>query len=409
MKYIIFTFTMGGVAGGPSFTSTKLKWLKQKGWDVVVFDHYGGLDAKDDVILPSLQPFRSNRMMDLFFPPSYYTKAQRRRILEKLIGKIGKANDYVIESHNVRLSLWGELLAEKIKAKHIILDINENVDIRTQAEYDYTLFKLNRNELFFITPRSVMLKFHGWKEISDKEADDYYFDAMADVVLEDVDLKEGFIIPHATYTILSFGRRKPYFDNMISGISEFARKQKDDTICLIFMGDVSLSEAEQSILKSASNITIKMIPPKRPIPRCVFDKSDVVIAASGCARISFEAGYKTISMNVENNQPLGLLGFTTTQNAYQEHPKDTNVSLDIILRDVLVEKKYNGKPKLELPRAKKGLEWQYALINNDRQYWPDINKISLDTSSVMRVLEKIILRMGGIKIIPPLFSLIRKS
>lgn len=402
MKYIILTFTIEGVAGGATYVSTKVSWLKRNGWGVVVFDHFAGLDLRESVFLPSLQPFRSNRMLELFFPPAYYSKKQRNHILNKLCDKIGKDDDYVIESNTTRMALWGELLAQRLGAKHLFLDINENVKIKNKEEYDFSLFKLLRNELFCITPRSVILKFSDWKKISEADSENHMFDAMMDVGLEDVDVPEVKKLPNADYKILSFGRWKPYFDNMIIGVTNFASRHVDHTVALIFLGDVLLTEDERTQIIAQKNIKYYFIAPQRPIPRSVFDYSDVVIATSGCAEISCEAGYKTISMNVENNQPLGVMGYTTTRSVYEDSTPSRIVVLDKLLEEVLCENKYK-EPTLKIPKPTKGLEWQLTLVNNDRVYWNKVDTIYQDCS-YKKILIIILLRLGLIRFIPLLYS-----
>lgn len=407
MKYIILTFTIEGLAGGPTFTSTKVNWLKKNGYDVVVFDHYGGLDLSGKTFLPTLLPFKDNRMLELFFPPMYYSKRQRKRILNHLCEVIGTDKDYVVESHTGRMSLWGEILAEHLHAKHLIFDINENVRIKNKAEFDFLSFKLERDELFGITSRSIIIRFGDWKEISDDVAKNHMFDAMMDVGIEDVSFPDVEKLPKGNFKILSFGRRKPYFDSMIEGIIAFASRHANKTIVLIMLGDVHLTEVEKTHLTSQKNISHYMIPPQRPIPRAIFDYCDVVIATSGCAEISYNEGYKTISMNVENSKPLGLMGYTTINSVYEDNIHKDVVNLETLLEEILCEKKYDGEPILEMPKPIKGLEWQMTLINDDRQYWNQIESIPQDRSLYKRILESMLLRLGGLKLIPSLYSMVR--
>ncbi len=402
MKYIILTYTMDGVAGGPSYVANKVKWLVSKGWEVCVFDHYGSFDKDKAIVLPELIKYEKNRLLELFFPPSYFSKKQRRRILEYLAGIIGIANDYVVESNSSRLSLWGELLAEKLKAKHLIFDIGENIDIRSVKEYEFSQYKLERNELFAINPRAIKMKFSGYKELTDEEAEKHTFAAIMGVQLEDVTLEELKEVPPADLKILSFGRWKPYFRTMLTGVSKFAHQHPDKQINFLLMGDVTLSNDERHILDESSNIFYKEIPAKRPVPREIFDYSDVVIATAGCANISFNAGYKTISMDVENNTPLGIMGFTTLNSVFSSEyeSQNKNIHLEELLDDILINRKYDGKFTLRREPTKKGLDWQMSLINNDRMYYADVDTIIQDKNIFKRIGESLVLRFGGVKLFP---------
>ena len=114
MKFVFLTFTMEGVTGGPSYINNKVKWLKEQGWEVIVFDHYGSLNVKSKIVLENLKPYCTNRFLELFFPPKYFSKKQRERIINMLVETIGKSDDYVIETNTPRMALWGELLAKKL-------------------------------------------------------------------------------------------------------------------------------------------------------------------------------------------------------------------------------------------------------------------------------------------------------
>lgn len=397
MKYIFLTFTMEGLTGSPSYVNNKVKWLKGRGVDTLVFDHYGGLRLNREIVLENLLPYRNNRMLELFFPPSYFTKRQRTKILDRLRKAIGDADDVVVESNSTRLSLWGELLAKELHAKHLILMVGEHQSIRNEEEFRFLDFKLSRHELYTIKPQTIQNMFKGYKTISDGEAKNFYFSASVGVKLEDVPMMELDDLPEAEYKILSFGRIKPYFENMIKGVVEFAQKYQTMRVNFLIMGDVKLQSRQLNSLESLSNLFVKFIPPKRPVPKAVFDYSDVVIATSGCASISFKTGVKTISMDTVTCLPLGVMGYNTVDSAYSSNPTQHLYDVCSLLEDVLVHHKYDGEPLLTKKSTGKGYNFQMELINSDRQYWQKVEKISLD-HGMKRLVETIVLRCGGISL-----------
>lgn len=397
MKYVFLTFTMDGITGGPSYVNNKVKWLTDRGIETVVFDHYGSLKINREVVLENLLPFRANRMLELFFPPSYFSKRQRNAIIENLLHIIGYDEDYVIESNSPRLSLWGELLAKKLHAKHLLLLLGERMNIQSEDEFRYLEYKLNRRELFAIKPRTMQSLFEGYMQISNEEAQDLCFSASMGVKLEDVPMPELDDLPNADFRILSFGRYKPYFKNMIYGVVDFSRNHSTKSVNFLFMGNVALPKELERYLDSASNLFVKYIPSKRPIPKAVFEYSDVVIGTAGCANISFRSGFKTISMDVESNTPLGVMGYNTTDSIYSTNINATKYVLSDLLEDVLIEHLFDGEPVLNKAFSNKSYDYQLELINEDRKYWSNIQSIVYG-NAMRRLVEIIVLRCGGIKL-----------
>ena len=394
MKYVILTYQMAGFTGAPSYINNKVKWLKERGVDTVVFDNYGGLFINKEIVLEYLLPYKNNRMLELFFPPSYFTKRQRTRIIERLLMAVGDAEDCVVESNSPRLALWGELLAERLGAKHLILNVGEQLSIHNNEEFGFLDFKLNRHELFTIKPQTIINMFKGYRTISDDEAQNAFFAASMGVKAEDVPMPELDDLPEAKYIILSFGRYKTYFENMVKGVVEFSEKHSEDSVNFLIMGDVALPPQTEKMLESAPNLFVKFIPSKRPVPKAVFDYSDVVIATSGCANLSYKTGAKTISMDVNTCLPLGVMGYTTIDSVYSSNKEQPHYDVCNLLEDVLVHRLFDGEQKMIKKGSGKGFDFQWELINND---WPSVDKIVMD-KGLRRLGETIVLRCGGVRL-----------
>ncbi len=396
MKYVFLTFAINGLTGGPSYINNKLKWLKDQGWEVIVFDHYGGLKVKSKIVLENLKVYQNNRIFELFFPPKYYSKKHRDNILNRLIKAIGESDDYVIETNSSRMALWGEMLAQKLHAKHLILQIGEHLEIRSRNEFDYLNFKLCRNELFTINSRVLIKMFSKYKTIDDEEAKKHLFSAKMGVKPEDIPFPEIHELPDADFKILSFGRYKPYFENMIEGVAQFAKCHTNKKINFLIMGCTQLPTHLLNILQNYSNIFCKFIPAMRPVPKAIFSYSDVCIATAGCANISYLQGLKTISMNVDTCSPLGVMGYTTIDSVFSSSQNRCTKTVSEFLNEILIEKLYDGEPLLIKHPSNKGFQYQMTFINNDREYWDRIDAISMDVWP-KAILESIVLRMNCIK------------
>jgi len=397
MKYVILTYSMAGLSGAPSYVSNKVKWLKERGVETIVIDHFGGLNPDRGIVIENLFPYSDNRMLELFFPPSYYSNRQKSMILTRICNIIGSADDYVIESNSMRVALWGELLAEKLHAKHLVLCLSEHMSIQSKEEFLFWDYKLNRRELFTIKPQTIQNMFKGYRAISDDEAQNAFFAASMGIMPEDVPMPELDDLTEAKYKILSFGRYKPYFDNMVKGVVEFSEKHSEDSVNFLIMGDVALPPQTEKLLESARNLYVKFIPSKRPVPKAVFDYSDVVIATAGCANLSYKTGAKTISMDVNTCLPLGVMGYTTIDSVYSSNKEQPHYDVCNLLEDVLVHRLFDGEQRMIKKGSGKGFDFQWGLINNDRKYWPSVKNIKLDRG-LRYILETIVLRLGWVRL-----------
>ena len=406
MKYVFFSFTIDRMAGSQRYINNKVKWLKEQGWDVVVFDHHGGLDIKENVVLENLKPFKDNRFYELFFPPCYFSNKKRKELIDTICDIIGPSDDYVIESNSGRLALWGELLSQRLHAKHLLLFIDEHPKIRSDEEFRYYSFKFDRNELFFISVRVAKNLFDGYRTINDEEAKNHVFTAIMNVQPQDVPMPEIDSFPDADYKILSFGRHKNYFENMFKGVREFANNHQDKRINFIVLGVANLPENLTKMLDSCSNIYYRLLPLVQIIPKVIFEYFDVIIATANCANISFREGAKTISMNVETCQPLGVMGYTTINSVTNNNGEENNSVLSVLLEEVLVKRRYTGDYWLQRKPSGRGYPFQLSLINNDRNYWAEINKIVQDTP-LRRYAIMFVLRMFGIKYLVKIFQYLR--
>ena len=79
MKYVFLTNSMGGYSGGPTYVRTKLKYLKEIGWEVLVFDSTG--DTNAEIKMESFLDFKNNRYQELYYNPFWLRKSRRNKKL----------------------------------------------------------------------------------------------------------------------------------------------------------------------------------------------------------------------------------------------------------------------------------------------------------------------------------------
>lgn len=385
MKYIFFTNSMGGYSGGPTYVRNKLLYLKEKGWNVSVFDSTGLTNA--EIMQEDLKKFEGNRYKELFFNPFWLRKSRRNKIISEIIRKIGNDDNIVIESNGTYTSIWGELISSLIGAKHIVYVISERQTIKDESFFQFYKFKSLRNELFSISEKAYIRLLSRYENVSD--ASQHYWTASTFVPIENVECEELKNVERADYNIGHFGRLKGYFDEMFKGVSEFANKHIDKSVNFILLGDAIVPNELKKQLPS--NVSMYQLNARQPIPMMFFDKTDVVVAVSGCARIAARNGAKVISMDVYNNRPLGVLGYTTTDTNMRSGSNEYSKSLPETLDDVLVNRLYDTAPPMEIKRGSRRFDYQLGCVTSaDRQYY-DVKKICVRIRNIKDFILRILL------------------
>lgn len=374
-KYIFLTHSLGGLTGNPRYVSNKLDWLNKQGWEVIAFDSTG--DSNAPIELENLKRFTKNRIKELFYYPSWFTTKNKNRVLKKISVSIGLADKIVIESNDMNLAIWGEQLAELLKAKHVIFLTGEHCHV-SEDDFDFFYKKYKRNELFSINVAAFKNLFSGYYDVKDGE--NHYWSALLGAKVEDVFDNEIENITRKDINIGHFGREKEYFPEMINEIAGFTNKHKNKSINILFLGIKTLSAKYQSVLKQP-NVTIYTIGSKNPIPESFFKKVDVVIATSGCASLAYRCGYKVISMDVVNKRPLGVVGFTTKDTTYCSKQINDAPSLTDLIEQVIFDNRFIGDFPIQLQYDEHGFDYQIkSVLNQDDSY--------VDTSAIVGKVSK---------------------
>lgn len=332
-KYIFLTYTISGYSGNPRYVNNKCRLLKEKGWAVDVFYGYNLYE----VDLEHLLSFdgRKYAFHELFFYPSWFSNRRRNAVVNKIAEQIGAADHIVIESNGLQLSAWGELIAKKLNAKHIVFITAEKVRINNRDAFEYYYSKLKRGEFFTINIPSVSYFFSKYKPINQLE--NYYWSASPGVEVKRVSFPLFDGLPPADFTISHFGRTKGYIKYMLDEFYDFASNYPSKSFNFFFLGDLSnISEIKKRL--SLPNVRVTFHPAVEIVPLQFITKSDIIVATAGCAKIASRNGGKVISMDVDNCVPLGLLGYTTTDSNVNSGKYENNRSLSEWLQVVLIDK-----------------------------------------------------------------------
>ena len=400
-KYVFLTFSITGLSGNPRYVNNKCRWLKQQGWDVMVFWHN---DVKK-VQLEHVLPFSGKGYIfhELGYYPSWFTKRKRDAIVKILAKRIGKADQIVIESNTLPLGAWGELLAEKLKAKHINFVTTEKVQIQNKDTFDFCYAKLKRNEFFTISESAVKQLFSKFTTIPN--AKDYYWSAMMGVAVEEIPFPAFDNMPLADYVITHFGRTKGYFPYMIGEIKQFVTKYPEKKFNLFFLGQINNPASIEKEMEQA-NVNMVFHPEVSIIPIQIFSKSDVVIGAAGCAWLSAKNGGKTLSMDVNNNQPLGLLQYTTLDTNTCSGKYANSRSLSEWLQTLLIDKAVFNR--MDVSTELHDYDYHMQFVTKSDGVYIDSNKM-MEEKTAHDKLWIAMSKMGLFKLVDSLFYAKRKD
>lgn len=391
-KYIFLTNSLAGISGGPSYVNNKKQWLCSIGWEVFAFDGYNNLWP---IEFNGLKEYKHNRVKALRYHPSWLTKSINK-VIERILLLINyeKGDECVIETHTPVLAEWGELFAQYIKCKHIVYLIGEHVIITDHETFDFLWFKYRRNEIFSISAKAFSNLFSKFYQVNDSE--NHYWNSNSITKAERTNTKAFNNLPSHDFVITQFGRWKAYFPSIIPELKKFVDANKDKHFLFIIVGGGYSESRIKNLLKSC-NLEVLFFEEQFPIPQELFDISNAVIATAGCAMISFYAGSKTISMDVESLSPLGVLGYTTKEISYRYDDNDEKPRLSDVLNDILINKKYDGTPLFNPFDNPCGYDFQMNFLTpNDNRYYDGL--YSSKAYGVKQSLYKVLIWLGLVSI-----------
>jgi hypothetical protein len=406
-KYVILTNTIFDIGGAQIYTRNKYVYLKEKGWNIFIFSICHG----DTIILKELKRFESSIIRKLHYPPCIFSKRSQKKTINDMIEmlklslKLGEQDKIIIESHIISLSLWGELLSEKLKCKHLIYLLQEsfsNLNISTMKFFD---FKHKRRELAGITSKSLELLFKNYKSINSNE--NYWLKAACTNVVEDV---HDPIIENIAKLDINIGcisrLQKAFIKTMIKEVVIFAKKNKDKNILLLLIGDAPDKITKKMIIyitKFSENIKLIFTGRMYPLPKKLFELIDIFIGNAGSARVSASEGALTLTVDVINHKPIGLLGYNTNDVLYSEYDTKSDLSISSMLEDIFINKKFQIKDKNNnynngLKNFMKEYDKHLSFLNSSVGEKEYCNVMRIKSINKKNTVKKILIRTLGITV-----------
>ncbi len=338
-KYVFLGASTVGIGGGHFYVSAKLKFLENDGWIVYI---YSGMEG--DVIIPGLKRHKLLfQKIELAYSLRDFAHRKREKFISEIANEIGDADEIIIESAYLAVAGWGELLAERLKGKHIIYTIAEQNTIYSEYYYNFYNFKLQRKEIAGIRINSLKIMFSPYRMLSDLES--YYLLAFGGEMAQEYTVPIIDSIEKADINIGIVSRiDKPFVSIAVDDVVKLANGHTDLSVNLLILGcqpGEKLSRPFEDRIKNSKNIKIYVLEMMTPIPKSFYRKVDVVISSSGCARISSLENVPTIAIDANDFKPIGILGYTTLENIFRE--KDCEYSTIELLEKILFQDFCNGK------------------------------------------------------------------
>ena len=237
----------------------------------------------------------------------------------------------IIESSTASLCTWCELIASKLRCKHICFDFEEVFPL-SESQIDFAYFKHLRHELAGIVPESVPLMFRNSKYKIDKPE---YYSAMPELAIQDVPNKFNYELSKYDVVIGSFGRlEKEIVWPSLLGMKEYIELHPEKKVAVVLIGDTRNSEYKNRINGLFTGIADLFITGEVwPVPLSLVKRINVFISSAGSAVGTAIFDIPTIVMSPEKMGPLGILNYTTYDVVLPS--KDYECCLLDLLKDIL--------------------------------------------------------------------------
>lgn len=299
--YLFVTHTAAGVGGGQRYVAAKSKWLQERSWNVIIIGQDQGeilLDYGNALII------NLNRIS---CTPAYLTAKQRRRICDLVIAGI-QTDEVVIESHSNMLALWGELLAEKLNARHLVYLLEENPTITCKAESSFFVELAVQKRVAGISADMLKEMYEGTPLAKD-DFRQLVLRAYNSSFISDVPWKQNV---RSEFTIGSIGRlEKSYMEKMANSIVDFCKENPSIDISLVMVGDSPFRNQKDNlkqILKEAENLKVIWLGYLEPVPIQLCTQFDVTIGKAGVAKDMAAMGFRVIVYAWDRDICLGVVG-----------------------------------------------------------------------------------------------------
>lgn len=384
------------ISGAPIYQRNKAIHLEESGWKVVILPYKRG-----QVFIKDISRFANGSLPFLRCRPSDLRRRDLDRCLGLMVECVGEVRGpCIVESGTDWTAYWGELLAERLAAKHFIFMLDEfNLHVHSHPEYFW--WKYQRGEMAGISAEVVLSIFGD--QFSPGTQDARFFHAYCSNSIENYNWTESEQWDFWDFNIGSIGRLDKVFVSQIGeAVKDFARLRPNLQIGLYFFGG-STDDCRESLLDSLrgiENLHVYVSGYLWPLPLDVLRRMQVFVGGAAGARVPSLIGAPSLCMDVHGNGCIGFYddlereGRSTTL-LIDGGAVDINAQLEAVL--------CGEKEPLDLSYDEAS-EWRdfceeydrqvnYVMgLNFDARYWSELKEIPHKNIAI-----RIALRLLGVK------------
>lgn len=334
-NYIFITFSIINAGGSQLYVRNKSEYLEKNGYNVYVFSATEGL-----VLINGLKKYKPDIIHDLAYSPLVLSKKIVNEVLNRISGKIcSKVSETIVETHSIQFGLWGEMLAEKIHAKHFLYSLEESNNLPNNKFIDFTTYKWKQIAFAGIMKRSLPMFFQKYGiTITDNQA--YWLPAYCSNPVEEI--PSNIELPNGKINICLMGRLdKGFMRPSALAIADYVKANTSMSYNVVILGggDESTEKDFVNIFSNISNANLILTGFLSPISYDFFSKMDVVITSAGCCSVAWKQGLVVISIDGKDFNPIGFFKRTTENSLFRTN--EPKVPLQQFLDDVIVKHKYS--------------------------------------------------------------------
>lgn len=378
--YILFTHTIYNIGGGQLLTLRKARFLKEKGYQVIVIykiQRGPFLLEKDFADILS------------FYVPDFLkvfntVNNKKRKAIENLLGKYIRNADYnnsLIESHDGDIAVWAEYFARRWNIPHVLYMISE-FDLTKSNFFPYANFykyKLKRNELWGCNSEGLRLCFNSQM----REYEDNYVNvSFSSSEIPDYSkpaIKFPIVVDQNSFVISTISRiDKGYILPLLSKIEDYCKCHSDYNVYFIIVGDTVFEEVRNNLNKridiiNSSYSNLHVVSTGFCTPGKDFFKYTDLFIGMGTAIISaISQGCISLTIDPFTNLTGGIFGMEMQNFAFSKNEFDVNDKLEEIMS-------YSKTKRDEISQVSiKFFEENYSLNSTWEKQCQLIKKMPLD-------------------------------
>lgn len=327
MNYLLVTPNVRNQGGAQLYVLRRAIYLREKGFDVRIII---SINNGDFILRDKFEGFPIYHYPELAEQFIFYSFKKLNRIIVGIISDLHLDDkETLIESHTLRLGVWAEELAFRLRAKHLLYCLSELSLVHNTKTYPGSTFfeqKYKRGEFYGCSSKSIEFLFHKKFDINNFVNIAFDTNELLEKSLPILDLnlcKESFVI--STITRLE----KTYVIPLIKDVCQLARKHPAQKFVLIIAGGSGIIGREEYLLNTFSNehlnvtnLNIIFTGYIHRLGKDLFRLTDVFVGM-GTASIN-SISQNTLTLNIDplnGDSCSGFFGVDTLNFAYPDNDK----------------------------------------------------------------------------------------